>query len=224
VVAEIAIPAVSLAGYVAAGVTGARRSTYPRVRRLVEASRGSRSEESPLIWTVDGTRLAGQDFLGIVVAMSVERSLPLLRTQLVPRSATTLVFRQALYELDSFEGFDDATHEAAELGTQIATAVAGRKVKVPVVHWRPSSFRATQLVSTLQVVLPMGALLFMGRWAHWRSSVAVAVFYGSMLSNIASTVAIAVITKRDRSRAAVGLLVNAAAALGTHRQGAAPFR
>jgi hypothetical protein len=120
---------------------GVARSSYPRVRLLIEihgkggsGAGTSYREAGNASLVVDGKSFARSDIVGVVVAQSIEavRSGGKVDKK-VSRYRPTLLLRESALELDVMEA-DDEPH-ARELADVVASALAQRRTKAPEVPW-----------------------------------------------------------------------------------------
>jgi small-conductance mechanosensitive channel len=168
---------------------------------------------------VDGRTFTPRDFLGVVMVMSTEWAETLGKyDKKVLRIRPTLMMRDVAFELDVFEGADEA--DGIALGNAVASAIAGHPVKAVRVEWHPLPYRRSMALVGLQVVeilMLIGALLVAlaltrSHSGHlWVASVILLVI---LVVDIGSTRAAAHSVARERSAAASKLLSEARAALG----------
>ncbi len=169
---------------------GRARSRHARVRRAIDARWGAMARgEGPFreaaagpACSVDGRQFAPADFVGVVMFESTEYKQPGSKNpETTERYRPTLVMRDCLFELDVFEQADAA--DARELGDSLASSLARRRTKAPVVRWTgPGQVTGGVGWVLLQMGLFFAALFLWGpfAWAHpsrlYVASIALLVF------------------------------------------------
>jgi hypothetical protein len=217
--------ALGLSGQVSGTHAGVARSRYARVRHLVEAcwkEAGDgpfRTDGGGPTLTIDGLSFASSDFVGVVTATSTEWARAGGKyDKRVARFRPTLVLRGSAFELDVFEGGDEAS--GRELSDAVASAISRRRVKAPSVAWHAPHYQRENLpIQLLQILvicvaLVAGTFLAFSHSPHvWITSVLFALFFGV---DLWAAEAVSRDLSRARSAAADELLVKAKAALALH--------
>jgi hypothetical protein len=202
---------------------GVARSSYPRVRRLIEvhgkegASTGtSACEMGNALLVVDGKSFARADVVGVVVAKSTEAvRMSGKVARKVSRYRPTLLLRESAFELDVMEA-DDEPH-ARELADAVASAIAQRRTEAPEVPWDAPHYVVPSLPWSLVEALEVAGFLLGGAYvtlahpsAAWMVSVG---FVLLVLSDEGSIRAMTRSLARERTRKCEQLLAHAKTAL-----------
>jgi hypothetical protein len=149
---------------------GVARSSYPRVRRMIEIhGKGGSGAGTPYreagnaSLVVDGKSFARSDIVGVVVAHSIEAERGGGKVaKRVSRYRPTLLLRESAFELDVMEAGDEPY--AREFADVVASALAQRRTKAPEVSWdaphyvTPSSWWPVVEVLVL-LALTLGGLI-----------------------------------------------------------------
>lgn len=144
---------------------GVARSSYPRVRRLIEihgkggsGAGTSYREAGNASIVVDGRSFGRADIVGVVVAKSTEalRGGGKVATK-VNRYRPTLLLRESAFELDVMEAADEP--QARELADAVASAIAQRRTKAPEVPWDAPHYVTPSLRWSFAEVLVIIGLL-----------------------------------------------------------------
>lgn len=180
-----AIPALAavalLIAFMVLGLQGAAgrgraRSRHARVRRGIDVRWGANeTEPTPFregsggpACSVDGRRFAPADLVGVVTFESTEYRHPGSKNpEKTERYRPTLVMRDCLFELDVFEQAD--APNARELSDVLASSLARRRTKAPVVRGAPPGEDPGAVGwMLLDTALLLGTLFFCGpfAWAH----------------------------------------------------------
>ena len=205
---------------------GVARSSYPRVRRLIEihgkagASTGTSHREAGksgnALLVVDGKSFARSDIVGVVVAKSTEAvRLSGKVARKVSRFRPTLLLRESAFELDVMEA-DDESH-ARELADAVASAIAQRRTKALEVSWDAPYYVVPSLPWSLVETLEIIGLILGGAYiALAHPGAARIISIGIVLLVISDEGSIRAMTRglaRERTRKCEQLLVHAKTAL-----------